>query len=177
MSARARFWLLLAATAAALTAVNVLHVPPVVAGLARLLGRTPLLDMRPLGYGPAEVAALLQALGPEGRRRYLELLWTVDLALPALFSAFLWSALSRGGLRRLRWAGLLGGAADYLENLAISVLLAGGPAAPAALVRAASALTAVKWALYLGAGALALAGAALPRRRAWRCARTARAAR
>jgi hypothetical protein len=177
MSARARFWLLLAATAAALAAVNVLHVPPVVAELARLLGGTPLLDMRPRGYGPGEVAALLQTLGPQGRRLYLELLWTVDLALPALFSAFLWSALSRGALRRLAWAGLLGGAADYLENAAITALLEGFPAAPTALIRAASALTSVKWALYLGAGALALAGAVLPCGRAWRCSPTARGAR
>lgn len=173
MNARARCGILAGATGAALFAVNALHLPPVVAELRALLGRAPLLDMRPLGYGPAEVAALLAALGARGRALYLELLWTVDLALPALFSAFLFAALGLGRHRRWRAAGLLGGAADYLENAALTALLL-SPAAPPWLVRSASALTTAKWILYLGAAALAAAGATTRRDRSSRCARAGR---
>lgn len=176
MTGKARCGILAGATAVALVTVNALHVPPVVAALRGLLGRTPLLDMRPLGYGAGDVAALLAALGPRGRALYLELLWTVDLVLPALFSAFLFTALGLGRFRRWRAAGLLGGAADYLENAALTALLLGPGAAPG-LVRAASALTTAKWILYLGAAALAAAGATTRRGRSSRCAPDGRAPR
>lgn len=158
-------WLVLAAlTAGALIAVNVFHLAPGGARLLELTAGAPLLDMRVTGYGPAGVHRLLELLGAEGRGLYLRLLWTLDLALPALFSSFLWTSVSLGVLRRWRWAAVLGGVADYLENVAVTALLHRFPAESPTLVGLASALTIAKWALYLGGGALALAGAARMRR-------------
>lgn len=157
------WWALLIVTAGALLAVNVLHQPPVVAELTRLLGDEPLLDMRPAGYAPADAGRVLAGLGAEGRRLYLELLGTVDVALPILFSAFLWLSLALGSLRRWAWLGVLGGAVDALENVAEAWLLLAWPDAPAGVARLASALTVGKFALYLGALGLAAAGAVVPR--------------
>ncbi len=155
-----RWWTLLAATAAALLAVNLgMALPPLGPGLRALTGGEPILDMRALGYGPAEVHAFLSALGPAGRRLYAAMSWTVDLLMPALLSAFLWTTVSLGSLRRWRRAALLGGAADYLENVAVTALLLAFPYEPAALVRIASAITISKFVLYLAGAALALAGA------------------
>jgi len=93
------------------------------------------------------------------------MLWTIDLLLPALFTTFLWASVSQGALRRWRWAGLLGGGADYLENATISLLLLDFPARRDALVRLASALTVSKFSLYFGGLALALVGATIGRTR------------
>ncbi len=154
------WWALLVSTALALLAVNLaLHLPlsgPLL--LARAGGR-PILDTRATGYGPAEAHALLTALGEAGRRQYETLLWTLDLAMPALLSAFLWTSVSLGSLRRWRWAAVLGGAADWAENVAVTALLAAFPAEPPAMVRLASALTVSKFALYLAGVALAVGGA------------------
>jgi nucleoside-diphosphate-sugar epimerase len=161
----ARWWALLAVTLAAVAAVNALDLPLGVPRLRALAGGAPILDMRIHGYTPAEAYRLLELLGPVGRRSYGEMLWTVDLLLPALFSALLWASLSRGRLRRWRWAGLLGGAADYAENAAITLLLTGFPAHRDALARLASGLTISKFTLYLAGVALAAAGALAARRR------------
>ncbi len=153
-------WVVLAAlTAGALIAVNVFHLAPGGRRLLELTAGERILDMRPTGYGPADVHRLLTLLGAEGRGLYLRLLWTLDVTLPALFSSFLWSSVSLGALRRWRWVAALGGVADYLENVAVTALLHAFPAESPALVAVASALTVVKWVLYLGGGALALAGA------------------
>jgi hypothetical protein len=154
------WWTLLFATVGALLVVNLaMRLPPLGPRLQALTGGAPILDMRVLGYGPVGAHAFLAALGPEGRRLYASLSWSVDLLMPALISTFLWTTASLGSLRRWRWAALPGGAADILENAAVTALLLTYPGEPATLVRAASALTVSKFALYLGGAALALAGA------------------
>ena len=87
------------------------------------------------------------------------MLWTVDLALPALFAVALWTALELGALRRWRWVGLAAGAADYLENLAITALIAAFPGRNDPLALAASVLTSSKLFLYCASLALAIGGA------------------
>ncbi len=160
---RLRTRLLAFATFAALVAVNTLHFRLSVPRMRELTGGAPILDMR-FGYTPESAYELLDALGSAGRGAYLEMLWTVDLLLPALFSLFLWSAVSRGALRRWRWTALGAGAADYLENAAITALLLGYPSRHDAVAWLASAFTISKFALYLGSSLVALAGAWLERR-------------
>jgi len=160
--ARRLRWLL-AASLAALVLVNAPLLPVGVPALRQLAGGERILDLRP-GYSPQTAHRFLEALGRAGRARYLEMLWTVDLALPALFSVALWTALGRGALRRWRWVGLAAGAADYLENLAITALIAAFPGRNDALVLAASVLTSSKLLLYGVSLALAIGGAWAARR-------------
>jgi hypothetical protein len=155
---------LLPATLVAIAAVNGLDFPLSVPRLRALSGGQTLLDLRP-GYGPEDAYRLLDALGVAGRLAYLRMLWTVDLVLPALFSAFLWSAVSAGALRRWRWMTLLPGAVDYVENAAISALLVAYPARWNAVAWLASAATAVKLSTYLASLAIAVGGAVLARMR------------
>ncbi len=153
------WWLLLCSAAGALVAVNLaLRLPPLGPALQARTGGQPILDMRALGYGPAEAHAFLAALGSAGRRIHAVLSWTVDLAIPALLAAFLWTTTSLGALRRWRWTALLGPAADYLENAAVTALLLTFPTEPPGLVRVASAITVAKFALYLAGAAVALGG-------------------
>ncbi len=154
-----RWWALLVLTLSTTLAVNTLDFPLTVPRMRELASGEPILDMRMTGYSPREAHRLLETLGPVGRRRYLEMLWTIDLLLPALFAAFLGASVSQGALGRWRWAALLGGGADYLENATITLLLLGFPAQRDVLVQLASALTVSKFTLYFGGLALALVGA------------------
>jgi hypothetical protein len=149
---------LLALCLAAMVAVNTLDLPLLVPRLRAMAGGEAILDMRP-GYDAGAAHRLLEALGSEGRLAYLRMLWTVDLLLPALFTLFLWSAVSRGALRRWRWVTLLAGAADLLENVAITSLLLRFPHLPGGLVSVASTLTLTKFSLYLAGVLLAASGA------------------
>ncbi|BDG05310.1 hypothetical protein [Anaeromyxobacter oryzae] len=155
---------LLSATVVALVAVNTLDVPLSVPRMRALAGGQTILDLR-LGYGPDDAYRLLDALGAAGRHAYLRMLWTVDLALPALFSGFLWSAVGAGALRRSRCATLLPAVADYLENATITALLLGYPARWNAVARLAGASTVAKHALYMASLAVAIGGAVVERRR------------
>jgi len=161
----ARWWALLVVTLASLFGVNALDFPLSVPRMRELAGGEAILDMRIQGYSPREAYHLLETLGPSGRHSYLEMLWTIDLLLPAVFALFLWASVSRGALRRWRWAALLGAGADYLENAAITLLLVGFPSQRDSLVGLASALTVSKFALYFAALALALVGAIFGRAR------------
>ena len=131
--------------------------------MRELASGQPILDMRMTGYSPREAYRLLETLGPVGRCSYLEMLWTIDLLLPALFTAFLWASVSQGALRRWRWAALLGGGADYVENATITLLLLGFPAQSDVLVRLASTLTVAKCSLYFASLALGIVGAIIRR--------------
>src|SRR5262249_34897718 len=101
---------------------------------------------------------LLSSLGEAGRAQYLTMLWTFDLALPALFTLVLFRAVRAGGARRWRWATLAPGAMDYLENIAVTALLVAGPPPAVWLVSVASVLTLTKIGLYFAAALLAAAG-------------------
>lgn len=161
--ARHRTPLLLAASAAAIAAVNVLDVPLTARRLRALAGGEPVLDLR-IGYGAEEAGRLLARLGEAGRASYLTMLWTVDLLLPALFGLALWSALGAGALVRWRWLALAAAAADYLENVALSALILSFPEQRPLLVAVAGVLTAAKFSLYLLGAACAAAGMWMNRR-------------
>ena len=100
---------------------------------------------------------MLTAQGEAGRARYLQMLWTVDVALPMLVS--LWLAITLAlALRRLGTSGrgrarlmlipLAAGLSDYVENSAISILLAQYPERFDILANVAGYATALKHTLY-----------------------------
>lgn len=109
-------------------------------------------DMRPLGYGPTEVAAMLEALGGDGRAYYLSSQIPLDTIYPAMLALtlcanILW--LGRGvANRRIIHIGaaLSIGCAlfDYTENLGLVALIWGWPEVPEVLVYAVSAVTVLK---------------------------------
>jgi nucleoside-diphosphate-sugar epimerase len=141
----------------AMVSINTLRFPLSVPWMRELAGGRTILDAR-LGYGPSEVLELLSSLGEAGRARYLTMLWTFDLVLPALFTLVLFRAMRAGSFRRWRWLTLAPGVADYLENIAVSALLVAGPVPSVGLVAVASGLTLTKYGLYSSAALLATAG-------------------
>src|SRR6266542_3816875 len=155
-----RAWVgaLLAAAVGALVAVNVVDLPLTVRGMRAIAAGEPVLDLR-LGYAAPAAYRFLDALGPRGRGTYIEMLWTVDLVLPALFALALWGAIAAGALRRWSWAALAAGTVDYLENGAITALVLAYPARHDALAVLASVLTVAKFTLYLACAVAAVAGA------------------
>lgn len=114
------------------------------------------LDLTPL-YSPGDAHALLAALGPDGRRLYLVVELTVDLAYPLVYGALFWllvrwllarSAPPPRWLARAPAVPIAAAALDFLENAFIVALLAVFPARASALAVAASATTTVKLALF-----------------------------
>lgn len=118
-------------------------------------GLTPF-DTRFLGYDRADAAALLRALGGEGRAEYLRVQLRLDDAFAPLYGLTLSLALAeilgRAGLRRvlaflLAFAVVLPTAAfDIAENAAIAEMLRRPPdTLDGAVVAVASFRTTTKW--------------------------------
>lgn len=164
--------LLFALTIAFLVAENTLHFRYSVPAMRELAHGRTMLDMR-FGYTPADVADLFSALGETGRRRYVELLWSVDLVLPALMGMSLWKGLRMGRHRELSWLGPTAAMLDYAENILITALLVAYPNQNPLLALAASALTCAKLTSYLlafsiAAFALATRACSMRRHTLWR---------
>jgi nucleoside-diphosphate-sugar epimerase len=157
LDSRALFRTLFILAIGALIAENCFYFPLSVPWMKGLAGGAPILDMR-LGYSENAVYQLFDALGETGRRAYLNLLWTVDLILPALFGLFLSTAIRRGAFRKLRWMPFLASACDYCENIGITFLLLQYPVHAPAMVGFSSTLTVLKHALYAAGAILAIAG-------------------
>jgi hypothetical protein len=156
--ARGGVALRLGGAALAVAAVNGLDLPLTVRRLRALAGGEPVLDLR-LAYSAEDVRRVLSRLGPAGRSEYLTMLWTVDLVLPALFATALGAAIRAGALARWHRVALAAAGVDYLENAALSGLIAAHPAVHPGLAALASLLTIAKFSLYLTALLVALAGA------------------
>ena len=107
-------------------------------------GGLPILDMR-LWYTSADAYQLFDALGPAGRSDLRLFYLTGDIIIPLSYSLFLWSAISRGALHRFRRLAFLGGAFDYLENIAILILLSRYPEHLDGLVTVAACFTLLKF--------------------------------
>ena len=121
------------------------------AQIETLSGHTPF-DMRPVGYGPSDAAALLEALGVDGRAYYLSHQISLDTFYPAalalaLISAICWfgQGVQNHSLVRLGII-LSGGAAlfDYAENLGIVAMILTWPDLSDMLVYATSTATIIK---------------------------------
>jgi hypothetical protein len=149
-------------------AVYLLMINVTLAQLEAFSGHIPF-DMRPLGYGPQEVATILDALGEDGRMYYLTHQLPLDTVYPALLALMLVSAICwfRRGLPESKLARIgvyasVGAALfDYAENLGIAAMIVSWPNLPDYLVNATSAASvaksgattfAVLFVLMMGAG-------------------------
>ena len=112
-------------------------------------------DMRPFGYGPADAATFLDALGAEGREYYFRHQIPLDTLYPALLALTLIATMFWFGQRmpnsklvRLGVALSVGSALlDYLENLGIMAMIWRWPDVSGPLVYAASTATIAKSAI------------------------------
>ncbi|MCB1501403.1 MAG: hypothetical protein KDK07_16725 [Bauldia sp.] len=129
-SRRIAFWVLLVVTAA-VYALMVGWTLPLIEAQAG--GLRPF-DLQPIGYDYAEARAFLAALTPEGADVYLRVQHTLDSIYPALLAATLFFAIGMLAPKALgiwRWMIALiaipGAVFDYLENAAVSAMIAAGP--------------------------------------------------
>lgn len=146
----------LAATGFGLAAATVyyLMITVTLSHLEAISGHVPF-DMRPLGYGPQDAAALLEGLGAEGRSYYLTRQIPLDTIYPALLALTLVAMICWLGRRipnsrlvRIGVALSVGSALfDYVENLGIIAMIWSWPDASAPLVHAVSTATIFKSAL------------------------------
>jgi len=122
--------------------------------LEAISGHVPF-DMRLLGYGPQEAAALLEGLSAQGRRYYLTRQIPLDTVYPALLAltliatnCWLGQRIPKNRLVRIGVFLSVGSALfDYAENLGIIAMIWNWPDASALLVYAVSTATIVKSAL------------------------------
>lgn len=131
--------------------IYLLMITVTLAYIEAVSGQAPF-DMRPSGYGPTQAAALLEALGVEGRDYYLSRQIALDTVYPAMLAFTMIATLSWLGQRmpnsRLVRLGIALSAAsalfDYVENLCIVAMIWRWPEVSVSLVRAASFATIVK---------------------------------
>ncbi len=133
------------------TSIYLLMIKVTLAHIETVSGHVPF-DMRPLGYGPADAATLLEALGTEGRAYYLGYQIPLDTLYPAtlaltLIATLLWigqripeSKLVRFGIALSTSSALF----DYIENLGIVAMIWSWPGISVPLVYAASSATIAK---------------------------------
>jgi hypothetical protein len=146
----------------AMLSVNLLDFPVSVPFMRRVSGNT-YLDMQGF-YTAARAYQLLDAFGPEGRRLQLLLATTFDALFPTIAGAFgavaiTWSfRRAFGAPSRLALLALVAAALDYLENLAIIVLVTEYPRHLDFVAQAAGAITFLKGAAYLATAVVLLVG-------------------
>jgi hypothetical protein len=131
-----------------------LMVTVTLAHIETVSGQVPF-DMRPMGYGPPDAATLLEGLGVEGRKYYLNYQVPLDTVYPALLALTLVATICwldrripKGRLVRIGVALSVGSALfDYVENFGIIAMIWSWPNVSALLVYAISIATIVKSAL------------------------------
>lgn len=164
--------LLFLLTFAALASINLLEFPGSVPDMRRVSGQS-YLDMQGF-YTAARAYQLLDAFGPEGRRLQLQLSTTFDAVFPALAGAFgavaiTWLfRLAFGRPSRLAVMALAAAALDYLENLALILLVTQYPRRLDFVAQAAGVFTALKGVAYLATTVVLLFGAVSALRRSRR---------
>jgi hypothetical protein len=130
-----------------------------------------------LFYSPADLYAMAEAYGPDGRQDYITARFTFDLVWPLVYLFFLATAISwlfarsvsaENIWRRANLAPLLGALFDYLENVSTALVMGRYPAHTPVVDLLAPAFTFVKWVFVGGSFVLLLAGAAMG---LWRWAR------
>jgi hypothetical protein len=127
-------------------------------------------------YSSEDLYHIAEAYGEQGRAAYVRARYTFDLIWPLVYVLFLTSGISwtygrafeeGSRWRRANLLPLLAALADYLENLATSVVMLRYPARTDVLDVLAPVFTATKWALIGASFAALIAGAAIA---AWRWA-------
>jgi len=115
-------------------------------------------------YSPADLAAMAEAYGQEGRQAYVRARYTFDLAWPLVYGLFLVTSISwlsrRGFPPGSSWrmgnlTPILAVIFDGLENLATSVVMLRYPEPALVLAALAPWFTAIKW-ILVGASMLLL---------------------
>jgi hypothetical protein len=145
-----------------LGSINILDFPGSVPYMQRVSGNS-YLDMQGF-YTAARAYQLLDAFGPQGRRLQLLLSTTFDVLIPLVAGAFgavtiSWSfRRAFGRPSRLAALALAAAALDYLENLAIMVLVTAYPRHLDLVAQAAGVLTALKNGAYLATIVVLLVG-------------------
>jgi hypothetical protein len=145
-----------------LVSINLLDFPGSVPYMQRVSGNT-YLDMQGF-YTAARAYQLLDAFGPQGRRLQLLLSTTFDVFIPLVVGAFgavtiSWSfRRAFGGPERLATLALAAAGLDYLENLAIIVVVTAYPRRLHLIAQAAGVLTALKSGAYLATIVVLLVG-------------------
>jgi hypothetical protein len=144
-------------SAATLLIENFVDYPLGIPRFKRLAGGLSLLDLR-FWYTSQAVDDLFKALGEQGRRAYLQLLWTIDVWLPLICAMFLAEVIFRGRFQWLSWFPALVAACDYAENSVITVLLCYYPTQLPFLVTFCASLTLMKFIGYFLAIVIAIVG-------------------
>jgi len=123
------FWILFAVTVVVYGVMVLWSLPRIAAAAGGLAA----FDMRPTGYSFDEAKGFLAALSPDGVAFYLGVQEKLDSVYPALLAATLFFAivaLAPAKLGIWRWVLALiaipGAVFDYLENAAVSAMLAAG---------------------------------------------------
>ena len=123
-----------------------------------------------LFYSPADLYAMAEAYGAEGRQAYIQVRFTFDLIWPLVYLFFLATAIScvfgrafpAGSIwRRANLAPFLGTLFDYLENISTSLVMGRYPARTPVVDVLAPAFTVIKWLFVGGSFVLLLAGVVL----------------
>ena len=134
--------------------IYLLMINVTLAHIEAISGHVPF-DMRPFGYGSTEAAALLEALGVEGRAYYLSHQIVLDTFYPAMLTLTLIATICWFGQRmpnrslvRFGIAFSVGSALfDYIENLGVAAMIWNWPEISDPLVYATSMATILKSAL------------------------------
>lgn len=120
-------------------------------------------------YTPAELYAMAEAYGPEGRAAYVRARFTFDLVWPLVYLAFLTTAigwLSRKAFapnsawRLVNLVPVAGTVLDYLENVTAALVVGRYPARTPVVDLMAPAFTFLKW-IFVGGSFVVLVGVAL----------------
>lgn len=119
-----------------------------VARLDALIGWGGKLDLRPGGYGPADVDELFADLGSDGRSLYIrttvgDTIWPLLAGLSALLTAPL-AARARWAVLILGLAPMAFGLIDLIENIGVIYLLVNHPDVSTKAVAVTSAVTQIK---------------------------------
>lgn len=129
-SKRIAFWVLLAVTVGLYLVMLNITLP----AISDQAGGLEAFDLRPIGYSYADAQAFLTALTPQGADFYLSVQHLLDSIYPALLAITLFFAIVMISPKRLggwRWIIALiaipGSIFDYLENAAVSGMIAVGP--------------------------------------------------
>jgi uncharacterized membrane protein len=141
--------------------------PWVAARLAAYSGGGPSIALN-VGVAPADLAAALDALGPDGRAFYALFLLSGDVVWPLVYALFLSTLLAwlfaRGlspasPFHRLIIVPFLALAADYAENVGILALILVFPARVDGIAQLTSTFQVLKWSLIGVSGLLVVVGA------------------
>ncbi len=118
-------------------------------------------------YSPQELYQTAEAYGEQGRQAYIQARWTFDLVFPLVYGFFLITAISWSFNKAFkpdsRWqlanlAPVLAVLFDFLENTAVTVVMARFPAETSLAAWLAPIFTLLKWVFVYGSFILLVVG-------------------